>query len=387
MGDGVKTARPACFARRGAAEAAPRTPMKAISLAWAVLLTSLALRLPMLADTSRVITAIQEKSSWKVLGEAGAFDASTLSGHRHQDSGIFLEYGFSELTSWHLANSQGRSLTLDLYEMIDSPAAYGVFTFLRKAANEPLSGIGNIAASGPQEVSFQQDRYYVSLRAADSMRLPRESLLELARVISQSLPNRFSMPPVAEKLPAENRVPHSEKFVMGAAALEELIPMGASDPFGLSTGAEAALAKYQSAAETATLLLVHYPTQQLARKFLDAGYAQYAARYPNQPVFYKRDGPMVVLVLASNSPELATSLLDQVSYVSMVSWDPKVEPPTIGQVMVRIFMFCGIMLAMTLVAGLLFGLIRILIKRLFPGKVFDRPKNMEVIRLNLDLKK
>jgi hypothetical protein len=31
-------------------------------------------------------------------------------------------------------------------------------------------------------------------------------------------------------------------------------------------------------------------------------------------------------------------------------------------------------------------MIRILIKWLFPGKVFDRPENMEVIRLNLDHK-
>ena len=92
---------------------------------------------------------------------------------------------------------------------------------------------------------------------------------------------------------------------------------------------------------------------------------------------------MVVLVLASNSPELATTLLEKVSYVSMVSWDPKVEPPNIAQVMVNIFIFCGIMLSITFAAGFTFGIARIVIKRLFPGKVFDRPESMEVIRLHL----
>ena len=95
---------------------------------------------------------------------------------------------------------------------------------------------------------------------------------------------------------------------------------------------------------------------------------------------------MVVMVLASNSPELATALLDRVSYVSIVSWDPKVDPPPIGQVMLNIFIYCGIMLAITFAAGFAFGIIRILIKWLFPGKVFDRPKNVEVIRLKLDHK-
>jgi len=95
---------------------------------------------------------------------------------------------------------------------------------------------------------------------------------------------------------------------------------------------------------------------------------------------------MVVLVLASNSPELATTLLEKVSYVSMVSWDPKVEPPSIGQVMLNIFMFCGIMLGITFVAGFIFGIVRIVIKRFFPDKVFDRSKSMEVSRLHLDEK-
>jgi hypothetical protein len=174
---------------------------------------------------------------------------------------------------------------------------------------------------------------------------------------------------------------------MGAEALSQLLPLGQKDPFGLSTGAEAAMAKYEHSGESATLLLIHYPTQQLARRMLEAGYQQYSSRYPDQTAFYKRDGPMVVLVLSSNSPELATMLLEKVSYVSMVSWDPKVEPPNIAQVMVNIFNFCGIMLCATFVAGLVFGIARVVIKRFFPGKVFDRPESMEVIRLHLDEKR
>ena len=190
-----------------------------------------------------------------------------------------------------------------------------------------------------------------------------------------------------KQAPDRDRVPRSEKFLMGAKALSQLLPLGDKDPFGLSTGAEAAMAKYEQAGgESATLLLIHYPTQQLARHMLERGYRQYSSRYPGQTAFYKRDGPMVVLVLASNSPELATTLLEKVSYVSMVSWDPKVEPPSIGQVMMNIFIFCGIMLGITFVAGFTFGIARIVIKRFFPGKVFDRPETMEVIQLHLEEK-
>ena len=36
-----------------------------------------------------------------------------------------------------------------------------------------------------------------------------------------------------------------------------------------------------------------------------------------------------------------------------------------------------------LVSGLLFGLLRVLLKRKYPGTVFDRSEEVEFIRLNL----
>lgn len=343
------------------------------------------------ANVAKIISAIEDQTPWKPFrGDKGTIlDSKALSGEREQrsEAAVFVEYGFSKLTRVRLINPDEQFLTVDVYEMLDSPAAYGVFTYLRPLTAEPLNGIGNIGVETIKDVAFQQSKYYVVVKTGGSISAPRQSILQVSRVISKSLPTDFSLPSVAGKLPSENRVLQSEKFVMGAEALSRLLPLGSKDPFGLATGAEAALAKYEQAGgESATLLLIHYPTQQLARRFLEAGYQQYSAQYPDQPAFYKRDGPMVVLVLASNSPELATALLERVSYVSIVSWDPKVEPPSIGQVMINIFIFCGVMLAMTFAAGFVFGIARIVIKRYFPGKVFDRPETMEVIRLHLDEK-
>jgi hypothetical protein len=51
--------------------------------------------------------------------------------------------------------------------------------------------------------------------------------------------------------------------------------------------------------------------------------------------------------------------------------------------------FNGILLAIfitgaSLIFGIFFGGFRIVMKRLYPGRVFDRPQQMEIIRLNLD---
>jgi Family of unknown function (DUF6599) len=341
------------------------------------------------ADAAQTLTSIERQTSWRTLnGDKGEIlNSKTLPSYRPRDSGIIIEYGFAKLTRLQLVNPAQKPLTLAIYEMLDSVAAYGLFTYLRLPNSEPLTGIGSACSGTDSEISFHQSKYYVVLESEGADAALRPAMLQIAQAISKSLPNDFSLPTVASKLPNENRVPQSEKFLMGAEALSQLLPLGQKDPFGLSTGAEAAMAKYEHSGESATLLLIHYPTQQLARRMLEAGYQQYSSRYPDQTAFYKRDGPMVVLVLASNSPELATMLLEKVSYVSMVSWDPKVEPPNIAQVMVNIFIFCGIMLCATFVAGLVFGIARVVIKRFFPGKVFDRPESMEVIRLHLDEKR
>jgi len=343
-----------------------------------------------LGDVAGTLASIKEQTSWKTLSgtKEEVFHNNTLRNYRPHDSAIIIEYGFVKLTKAQLIHPEQNPLTIAIYEMLDSAAAYGLFTYLRPPTAESLTGIGSTGAATAREISFHQSKYYVVLSSETAGTPAQSDMLQVARTISKSLANDFSIPMVASKLPTENRVPRSEKFLMGAEALSHLLPLGDKDPFGLSTGAEAAMAKYEQAGgENATLLLIHYPTQQLARRMLEAGYRQYSSRYPSQTAFYKRDGPMVVLVLASNSPELATTLLEKVSYVSMVSWDPKVEPPSIGQVMINIFIFCGVMLGITFLAGFTFGIARIVIKRFFPGKIFDRPETMEVIRLHLDEKR
>jgi hypothetical protein len=130
-------------------------------------------------------------------------------------------------------------------------------------------------------------------------------------------------------------------------------------------------------------MLIYYPTQQLAKKYLESGYSTYMTQNPDRSVFFKRDGPQVALVLDAKSGEIAMSLLEKISYVSTVSWDPKAQPIPVAQMMLNIFNYIGVMLALALGAGLMFGLARILLKRFYPGRFFDRPEVMEIIRLNL----
>ena len=46
-------------------------------------------------------------------------------------------------------------------------------------------------------------------------------------------------------------------------------------------------------------------------------------------------------------------------------------------------MLIGLLLVISLILGVAFGGVRVIAKKLFPDRVFDRPEDVEFIRLNL----
>ena len=89
-------------------------------------------------------------------------------------------------------------------------------------------------------------------------------------------------------------------------------------------------------------------------------------------------------------PEYAAKLRAEVNYETQVTWNEPsgtaTDPPW-GVVLYRIFVGTGIFMMAAVVLGIGFGGLRIFTKRLFPGKVFDRPEQMEVLQLGLSGKR
>lgn len=325
----------------------------------------------------------------KLSRETGCAPQGPLARHTLSDPAAFepaeaqvlAEYGFHDLSRQKL-RCRSRSLDLQIYRMLDAPAAYGLFTLYRKSDSRVPEGFPGLAEESDRWVAFAQSRFYVRIRRPALPGGPAAAL-QAGRFLARALPADWALPSLVDYLPREHRVPGSEVFFMGHRALSLRLPLGQEDLFGLAHGAEALLADYRPPNGSARILLMTYPTQQLAGKYLQSGYRQLMRQHPDWQVFYKREGPLVVMVLDSSDPEIASSFLDKVSYVSSVSWDPKAEPLSVGRMMLSVFFYVGAVIGITLVAGLGFGLLRLLISWLFPGKIFDRQESYEVIRLKL----
>jgi hypothetical protein len=148
---------------------------------------------------------------------------------------------------------------------------------------------------------------------------------------------------------------------------------------GFDDSVEMATADYRAGGKTSRLILLLYPTQQIAKKYEE----QWATTDPNDLPYRKRVGALLALVRGTSDESVAKAILDGLNYETQVTWDQPRPDLSLREVILTIFTFIGVALLFTVVAGLSFGGLRIFVKARYPDRVFDRPEDMEIIQLKL----
>jgi hypothetical protein len=160
-------------------------------------------------------------------------------------------------------------------------------------------------------------------------------------------------------------------------------------------GAEVVLGQYASKNGEATLMVISYPTPQIAAdqmRRIDAVHGPtqqqpgVATIVDAGPFFDKRSGPLLAVAAGQITSSDARDLLSKVNYDADVTWNQNTfftKKDNLANLLVNIIILCGILMGLALIAGLAFGGIRIAIGRFLPGRVFDRPENVEFIALHL----
>jgi hypothetical protein len=283
-----------------------------------------------------------------VLGEAGLFDVMAQS-----------------------YNKNGKEASVILYELRDPSGAYEVATYFASRGNRGVQ-VGNFFVEGGGEASDED----------------RRDLIEAIHKKADPTP----LPPIRTYLPENGLEDRTERYSLGpngfkdaANALGQTQAVNLFNVAGFESHAEAMFGKYKSGKDEATLLLIDYPTPQLAELHLrHLRRALADAKLSSSSI--ERKGSLLSIVLAPTSPEYADKLRSSVQYETSVTWNEAsqtaTDPPILSTV-AKIFIATGVFMVVTVVIGIAFGGVRIITKRLFPGKVFDRKEQIEVLQLGL----
>jgi hypothetical protein len=314
------------------------------------------------------------------------------------NAAVLKEYGFTGFESVTYTREDGRKLTLKAARFEDASGAYGAYTYY-KTPPMLIEKIGDGAASLNERVLFYRGNILVDAVFQKLSAMSAAELREMAEGLPLPSGNTRNLPGLPAYLPAQSYVKNSAKYVVGPAALQNVGAPIPAELVDFNAGAEVVVGNYNASGGEATLTLIAYPTPQIAAEHLrrvEAAHSQTAGgtnanANPSLqvPIFNKRTGPIVVVVSGPISQAEARSLLASVNYDANVTWNENTyftKRDNLANLLVNVIVLCFIIIGFALVAGVAFGGIRILAKRLFPARGFEQSQNREFISLHLSEK-
>jgi hypothetical protein len=290
------------------------------------------------------------------------------------DTQILVESSVARVEEYYYRNGDSE-VAVRAFKLRDPSSAYEVYTSLLKTGMLPAR-VGQVAAFSKDHVLIQVGNIVLESTANAS----RDDLSALVRAV-EAASSKEPLPPIPNYLPMQGRVPGD----LDRAEFATLV-----DDVGFKSGAEAMFAQYRTPKDTAVLLLVEYPTPQLAEQHLRHLEQVIPAAAKQAGTTIERKATLLSLILKPSSAAYGDSLRNAVKYETEVTWNEPhqtMTDPPILSTLVKIILSTGVFMVVAVVLGVAFGGVRVLAKIFFPGKVFDRPEQMDVLQLGLSGKR
>lgn len=151
---------------------------------------------------------------WAKSGKPRVYTRSDLYELIDGEAELYFQYGFINAASGIYSNRRnpGSLLTADLYQMPDKLMAFGVYSNY-KSEDSSYQSLGTEAFGDSEYLYIYQGRFFIRLYCSSSKAL-KNPIPVAARLLLASLPDDNSPPGELSKLPAQKRVPHSERVLM-----------------------------------------------------------------------------------------------------------------------------------------------------------------------------
>ncbi|MCC7340140.1 MAG: hypothetical protein IT170_03555 [Bryobacterales bacterium] len=309
-----------------------------------------------------IVTLLLCAPAWAALwtDRLGDFERQNASPYALPNAHLSQEYGIeaAERAEYKAGN---RRFTATAYQTADSTGATALYQSLQPAGAKPSEfenkaveeafALSSVEANSTTVVQYQN---YVMVFENDrpTWQVVKD-YLGYAPNLGISTP-----PPLPGYLPKENRVPGTERYILGPESLNLYLPDVPAGIAAFSLGAEGQVAEYEADGNRLKLAILSYPTPQLARKKLE----EY--RSLGNPVL-KREGTLIVFVASPSNRDFAERVVSLIRYRAAVTMNEKLTSPAeeFRQLIVNIVIMVAVLILLAAVAGIAFGGLRFLRRR------------------------
>jgi len=305
--------------------------------------------------------------------------------------GIEKEAGLSSIEVCNYFSGTAK-FQVHLQKYRDPSNAYEIYTaMIRPDMNS--STLGRTSAVDGDRLFALLGDYILEVQPTPA--ISDADLAALVKTVSGHA-DQAPLPPIRAYLP-RGFIDGTQRYARGPAGFRNAMAALKQDEFanlaseaGFDLDAEAMFARYREGRDEAVLLLLDYPTPQLAEQHLRHLELAISPAAKQAGTTIQRKGSLLSLVLKPSSTAYGDALRSAVNYETVVTQNEPhqtvTDPPLLTTV-AKIFIGTFVFMVVAVVLGVAFGGVRLLTKVFFPGKVFDRPEQMDVLQLGLSGKR
>jgi len=144
-------------------------------------------------DIEKLMPSLSELDGWKFTSVPQVYRGDDLFSLIDGGADLYLEYGFTQVVSAQYADPSSNNIQVEIYEMIDVPSAYGIFS-LTQQASEWSDQFGNLSSVNHDYISFWKNKYYVNISWSSRQHLDEPLLAKLANLTEQKIPDEGEYP-------------------------------------------------------------------------------------------------------------------------------------------------------------------------------------------------
>ena len=301
--------------------------------------------------------------------QVGAFTKGPPKTVSAPDLDLYNEYGIQATEQADYASVDKKHFIASAWRFHDSTGAMAMFE-ARRPPGATASKVTKLAVSTSDGIIVAYGNYVFQFTGA----VPGQP--ELTQIYDH-VPQfeNSSLPLLLESLPPSGLIPNSERYIVGPVSLQRVEPRIAPSLAAFHLGAEAQSGQYQTPKGKMTLSIFEYPTPNMARERLDE-----LSKVPGAVA--KRAGSLVAIIVQPPDADAAERVLAQVKYSATVTMN-EVAPVTgrqVGGLMMAVFGLAGIILGLCVVAGIGFGVFRVILKKF--GWKGGEPEEMITLHLS-----
>jgi len=283
----------------------------------------------------------------------------------------------------------GLKATAVLEEAADPSSAYGLYTFYQNEGMRSAPGI-QMAMIGSHNALMTRGRYFIHILGNPGSKLSADDFRSLLTIIGGTRLSSQNIESLPAPLPKQGLIPGTERYALGIETAKRVLGSFPAGLIGFQDGVEVQTGAYRIGPDRLNLIVISYPTPQLAQ--LRFGAMQHVLQINQRrgpgAVFGLRQGSYALLALNAQTKASANRLLGQLKVTESVSWNARYRSQSAFTLQVLELVIANLELVLVIAGFAFLGGITIflgkkLIMKLFPNSPWPRSDEEELIRLKL----